>query len=146
MVQLVVSLAAPLIATPLLVFCCRHLFTVFLREGSSLFVGLDMAKPWAAGIGQTMAVINGILFTFAWWATASFSYIQLSAFIVALPFVAAVLLGLTTTSLYVKSQMRLAPMDAWMVGLLSFAGGNLPMIVIIPLLLNIAPQAAAMNQ
>ena len=142
MIPLVVSLAAPLVAAPLLMYCCRHLFTIFLREGAGLFVGLDMQKPWASGIGQTLAVINGLLFTFAWWATASFSYMGMTAFVVALPFVAAVLLGLMITSFYVKSQMRLAQMDAWMIGMLSFAGGNLPLVMIIPLLLHLAPQAA----
>ena len=137
MLMLIVCLAAPLAVAPLAVMGMRHLFAIFVREAAELFLDLDMHKAWAITLGTDIAVVNMVVFAVAWGATIGLASLHLSAFIVISPFLAAVLLALWFTRSMVKSRLRLQPGDAWMVGLLAFAGGNLPLIITIPVLLMV---------
>jgi hypothetical protein len=132
---LVVCLLAPLAAAPLLVMLSRHLFSTFVREAAELFLGMQMHREQRMALGTDLAVINAIIFSIAWMTAVALHACHLSSFIVVAPFLLAMLAALYFTSSMVRGRMKLPSRDAYLVGLLSFAGGNLPLIVIIPLLL-----------
>jgi hypothetical protein len=135
MVVLICCLVAPLAATPLVILLTRRLFAIFVREGASLFVGLEMHKDWAFTLATPIAIANAVVFTFAWWAAVGLSSMELTGLSLAAPFLAGLVLAMFITSIVVKDKLHLETGDACMVGLLTFAGGNLPVILLMPLLL-----------
>lgn len=136
MVTLICCLLGPLAAAPLTVWFSRPLFARFVREGADLFVGLSMHKEWALTLATPIAIANAIVFSLAWWAAVGISTIeQATAFSIAAPFIIGLLFAMLVTYVFIKDKLRLPTTDAWLVGLLAFAGGNLPVIIAMPVLL-----------
>jgi hypothetical protein len=137
MLTLILCLAAPIAAAPLLVIGSRHLFANFVRETAAIFHGLDMHRAWAMTLGTDVAIINILIFALGWWGAVALSSLNQSAFLVAMPFILALLLALWITRGMIKARLKLPSKQSWLVGLISFAGGNLPLILGIPVLLMI---------
>jgi len=139
--SLIIAVAVPVALSPLIVLGTRHLFAMFLREGAELFSSAIPHRELALGTATTIAIPNATLFTLAWWVAVGLSAAQLSMFVVVVPFLVVLPLGLLLTRIEVKARLHLAPSDAWLVGLLTFAGGNLPLILAMPFLLMLVPQS-----
>lgn len=137
--SLVIALAAPLVLSPLIVLGTRPLFAKFLREGAELFSGAMPHRELAHDAASTIALINVVLFTLAWWGAVGLRTAELSMITVVVPFLAALPLGLYLTRVEVKARLHLLPKDSWLVGLLTFAGGNLPLILTTPVILMLVP-------
>ena len=116
-----------------------------MREGASLFVGLDIHYEWAMTLAKPISIANVIIFTLAWWAALGLSALGLSSFALASPFVVALVFSMLTTWLFIKERLNLHNGTACMVSLVTFAGGNLPMIILLPLLVMAVPQLGDSN-
>jgi hypothetical protein len=135
MVALIACLVGPVIAAPLIALLSRHLFALFVREGTSLFVGLEMHKEWSLTLGTPIAIANAIIFSLGWWASVALGALDVPSISVAAPLIVALALALFITYILVKDKLHLETGDAFLVGLLAFAGGNLPVIIAMPMLL-----------
>jgi hypothetical protein len=135
MLALVLCLTAPLAVTPLIILLSRHLFAKFVREAAGLFVGVEMHKDWAITLGTPIAIANAIVFTLAWWAVVGLSAMKLTGFSLAAPFIIGLVLAMLLTYVFVKDKLHLQSGPSCLVGLLTFAGGNLPVILLMPMLL-----------
>lgn len=145
MLILIVCLLAPVAVSPLIVLGTRSLFAIFVREGASLFVGLEMHHEWAMTLARPISIGNGVIFALAWWAAIGLSALGLSNFALASPFIVALVFSQLLTWLFVKERLHLQNGTACMVSLVTFAGGNLPMIVALPLLVMAVPQVSELN-
>ena len=139
LIGFVVAGVGPVIAAPVAALGTRRLFAVFFREGAALFTGTEVHRELAHGAAMSMAINNALIFSLAWWAAVGISAAGQSMFLIVAPFIAAVLAGVWATTAAVRSKLHASAGDAWLVGLLVFAGGNLPLIVIMPLLLGLVP-------
>src|SRR5688572_30396651 len=145
MVTLIICLVGPLAAAPLIVFFSRPLFAIFVREGAGLFLGLDMHKEWSLLVGKPIAIANAVVFTLAWWAAVGLSAMGAPSFSMAASFIVGLALAMLITYMFVKDLLHLHNGDAWLVGLLAFAGGNLPVIILMPVLLMTVMDAQALT-
>jgi hypothetical protein len=132
MVEIILALAGPLLAAPLLIAALRYLYVVFLQQGVMLFVGLPLQPRWALRVATGAAIFNVSIFACAWWAAVIMKALELSSVVAVMPFLAALACGLTCTSLYLRGCLALKRSDSWLVGLLTFTGGNLPMVIFFP--------------
>jgi hypothetical protein len=145
MLTLAVCLLAPFAIAPLIILANRHLYAMFVREAASIFVGLDMHREWAMTLAAPMAIANGVIFTFAWWAALGLSALQVSSFGLAAPFIAALGLSMLMTWFLIRERLHLHNVNACMVSLLAFAGGNLPLIIAMPVLVMAVPDLAQLS-
>jgi hypothetical protein len=141
MIPLILAIAAPIVLAPLIAWATRRLFGLFLREGAELFVGMDLHRGQTDIAGTSIAINNVIIFALAWWGAVALGATGQSMFLIVAPFIAAVPLGVWVASLPVKSHLHIERGDAWLVALLAFAGGNLPLILLMPVILSLVPHA-----
>lgn len=134
MLTLIVLLVAPLVAGPAMVLGVRHLFALFVRQAADLFLAREIHRAWAMTLGTDVAAFNVSIFALAWWATVALCCLDVSGVFVAVPLAAGVGIAIVCTVLTVKARLTLDMREALMVGLLTFAGGNLPLIVLLPAL------------
>jgi hypothetical protein len=145
MLMLAICLLAPIAISPLIVIANRQLCAFFVTEGASLFVGLEMHREWALTLAIPMSIANTVIFIFAWWAALGLSALQLSSFALATPFIVALALSLLVTWVLIRERLRLHNGKACLVSLITFAGGNLPLLIIMPLLVMAVPDLAAIS-
>src|SRR5688572_9537070 len=107
MLILIVCLLAPLAVAPLILWTTRSLYVIFVREGASLFVGLDIHYEWAMTLAKPISIANIIIFTLAWWTALGLSALGLSSFALASPFVVALVFSMLTTWLFIKERLNL---------------------------------------
>ena len=96
-------------------------------------------------LATPIAVVNAIIFVLAWWAAIGLSALGETSFVLAMPFVIAIAFAFLITWIFVKERLNLANGCAFMVGLLVFAGGNLPVMLAMPALLMLIPSLESMT-
>ncbi len=132
----IVLFVAPVILSPLVVFLLQMLFPIFLREGAKLFVAMDLPGSMARKVGTDIAVRCVIIFVVSWCAgygclLLGWPYLWTVGFAVS-----GVILALLGTITLVKKKLAIRKWtDASLVGMLAFAGGNIPLFIIIVLMM-----------
>ncbi|MCP3902115.1 MAG: hypothetical protein GY715_00650 [Planctomycetes bacterium] len=131
----VVCLGVPFVIAPILVLCLRPLFSLFLEEGLVLFTDRLVNHDQTAYLAGRLAAAN-VLFLLAVW-TISFSCAMLDVPLAlsAIPTLVGVPVALAVTVLMVRKRVGLDRRHAMLVGLLAFAGGNLPLFLLVPTIL-----------
>lgn len=125
----------PVVIAPLVIMGLQPLFSIFLREGTELFADLTLEKRLSRGISRVLARWNVVIFVLSWMAAFG-SYLGTGKWTWgALLIVAGVLGALGLTIRQVRNRVGLVGRPALLVGLLAFAGGNLPLFLIVPIAL-----------
>ena len=135
LVTRVACFVVPVVIAPLVIMGLRPLFSIFLREGAELFADLTLEKRLSDGISRVLARWNVFIFVLA-WMSAFGSYLGTHKWTWgALIIVAGVLGALGLTIRQVRSRVGVVGRPALLIGLLAFAGGNLPLFLIVPIAL-----------
>ena len=138
-----IGLGLPVLAAPPAVIGLRYLFAMFLSEGVELFGNMTLAREDSLVLGTMMAKLNVAVLLVTWLALFTCDRFGLWPWLsmgIALTGMSAALLltvGIVRTNLGVEGR-TLA-----IVGMLAFAGGNLPIIIMVGSLLVLLPKAAA---
>lgn len=134
--QLVINIccyAVPVLLSPLVVVILRPLFALFLREGTGLFTEEKKSKLFCEAAAHYIAIVNVITFLVAWSATFSCCLLHGPHLVMVGLEIAGVAAGLAITIYLVHEMVELTWDRAIVVGLVTFGGGNLPLIIGLPL-------------
>ena len=132
----IILFVAPVILSPLVVFLLQMLFPIFLREGAKLFAAIELPGTMARKVGTDIAVRCVAIFVVSWCAgygclLLEWAYLWTVGFTVS-----GVILALLGTITLVKKKLAIRKwIDAALIGMLAFAGGNIPLFIIIVLLM-----------
>ncbi len=123
----------PTILSPLIIMIERPLFALFQKESADLFLQQEWPKSRCRSMGHYVALFNIITFLFTWYACygcyllkAPFCWMLISA-------VGGVLVALFITVRFVHNFMELSMKESLIIGSMTFAGGNIPLIILVPL-------------
>jgi hypothetical protein len=127
---MVAGLVIPVVLAPLVVLGLRRLFAVFLVESVDLFGYGTLDRKDALVLGALTAKLNVVVLLVAWLGLYTcLCFHQSNTLLMAIA-LGGVLSAILVTTLIVRANLRLAGRTLLIVGLLVFAGGNLPLIVI----------------
>ncbi|MCZ6837522.1 MAG: hypothetical protein O7G85_17230 [Planctomycetota bacterium] len=127
-------LVAPVILSPLIIFLLRMLFPYFLQEGAKLFTAIELPGSLARKVGTDIAIRNVIIFVVCWVASYGCTLLEFHYSWSILIAVSSVFLALFFTITLVKGRLSIRSWsDAGLVGLVAFAGGNLPLFILVGL-------------
>jgi hypothetical protein len=135
LILVIAGFVVPIAASPFVVAGLRPLFAIFLREGLELFTDISIARPLSEGIGRAMANANVVMLLLAWLGAFGARVLEWSISAAAAVAVLGVLLALATTIRMMKTRVSIMGHRAVLVGLLTFAGGNLPIFLLVPIVL-----------
>ena len=144
-IKLAVGLAIPILLAPFAVLGLRRLFALFLTEGIEIFSSLTLVSDDARTLGALMAKLNVIVMLSAWLILYTCSCFDLNYLLVTGIGLAGLAGAMIITSMTIKSNLDIEGRTLWMVTLLAFTGGNLPIIVIIGVLLALLPRIMGMG-
>ncbi len=135
---IVAGYAVPIVAAPPAAIWLRHLFSMFVQEGAQLFGGLHLPGVYASSIGARLAKINVAILLATWIVVfschcADVAYVTLGAVAVA-----GVLGALITTTGLLRWNLGVKGWVSWRMGMLSFAGGNLPIFLLVAAILALS--------
>lgn len=133
-----VGLGLPVIAAPLIVFALRYLFAVFLAEGAELFAKIQLARNDSMVLGSMMAKLNVAVLLATWLSLFTCIRFDQPIWICTGIALAGMFIAILLTLAIVRSNLDVAGRTLAIVSLMAFAGGNLPIIVIIGALLVFA--------
>ena len=139
-ITLAVGLAVPLLLAPLAVLGLRRLFAIFLTEGVELFSTLTLSSSDARTLGSLLAKLNVVVMLFAWIILYTCHCFQRDLLLVTGIGLAGLAGAMLITAMTIKSNLEITGRTLWMVTLLTFTGGNLPIIVTIGALLALLPR------
>jgi hypothetical protein len=130
------GLVLPVFAAPFVVIAQRRLFALFYAEGVDLLGGISLARKDALLLGALMAKLNALVLLLTWLALFTCRCFDQPVGLLASIAVAGILAAITVTTLIVHGNVRrINAHTVVLVGLIVFAGGNLPLIVITAALL-----------
>ncbi len=84
-------------------------------------------------MGHYVALFNVITFLFTWYACYGCFLLKAPFYCMAISAVGGVLIALLITVRFVHNFMELSMQDSLLIGSMTFAGGNIPLIVLVPL-------------
>ncbi len=138
-IKLAVGLGVPLVLAPFAaVLGLRRLFAIFITEGVDLFSTVLLEGEDAKTLGALLAKHNVIVMLFAWWIVFTCHTFDVGHLVVMGLALAGVAGAFLITVATIKSNLPIEGRALWMVSLLAFTGGNLPIIVIVGVLLAIS--------
>ena len=127
-IKLVVCLV-PLLLTPIIALALRPVFALFARQGAQLFCALDMSSALAEALGHYTAIYDAVTLAVVSSGVVA-SVIWRAPWAVTIAIVAGgVLTALFVTVSVVRAIPGIEGRSALAVGLLTFAGGNLPLFL-----------------
>ena len=144
-IKLAVGLVVPLLLAPFAVLGLRRLFAIFLTEGVELFSTLTLMSDDARTLGTLMAKLNVIVMLSAWMILYTCDCFGLSYLLVTGIGLAGLAGAMIITAMTIKSNLEIEGKTLWMVTLLAFTGGNLPIIVTIGVLLALLPRILGLS-
>jgi hypothetical protein len=125
------GLVLPVISAPLVVIAQRRLFCIFFTEGVDLLGNIAVARKDALMAGALMAKLNVLVLLVAWLALFTCRCFDQPVLLLASIALSGILGAITVTTLLVHTNVRrLNANTVIIVGLIVFAGGNLPLIVV----------------
>lgn len=135
MIATIFGYAIPLLLAPVVIWSIRPLFSKFFSQAAQLLMDVDCAPEQAQAVGMTMAKVNGIVFMLMWLGVFTCLTLELPIAVGAAIVIVALLVALWLTTGIARKHLRSGGWESAQVGLVSFAGGNLPMLLLIPLAL-----------
>ncbi len=136
----VVLFVVPVLLSPLVVYISSRLFPIFLDLGSKLFVAADLPGSMLRIVGMDIAIRCVVIYLICWIAGYGCYVIEWPDALAVGIWVSGVFLALLGTISLVKKEVGVKTWtDASLVGLIAYSGGNLPLILIIPLILFFIP-------
>ncbi len=145
MMRLTVGLAVPVLLAPFAVLGLRKLFAIFLSEGFELFSTMTLDSEEARTLGSLMAKLNVVILLLAWLILFTCECFGQSAWIVTGIGLGGMAAAMLITLMTVKSNLEIEGGALLAVSLLTFTGGNLPLIVITGALLAILPRVLSLG-
>ncbi len=145
MIQLAIGLAVPVLLAPFAVMGLRKLFAIFLSEGIELFSTMTLDSEEALTLGSLMAKLNVVVLLLAWLILFTCECFDQSAWIVTGIGLGGMAAAMLITLMTVKSNLELEGGALLAVSLLTFTGGNLPLIVTTGALLAILPRVLSLG-
>ena len=145
MIRLAIGLAVPVLLAPFAIMGLRKLFAIFLSEGVELFSTLSLDSEDADSLGSLMAKLNVAVLLFAWLILYTCECFDQSAWIVTGIGLGGLAAAMLITLMTVRSNLELGGRELLAVSLLTFTGGNLPIIVITGALLAILPRILSLG-
>jgi len=132
----ILLLVAPLLLSPLFVLGSQYLFPTFLREGARIFLAMDLPGSLARKVGIDLAVRTVVILVLCWMAGYGCLLLGLSLWFTIGFGIFGVFLAMLGTITLCRGRLAIRSFnDAMLVGLIAFAGGNLPIFVLVPLAL-----------
>lgn len=131
---LIIAPTVPLLAA----FGLRYLFAIALRESVACFAGRVLQRDSTMLIGTRIAVKNAIIFAVAGLLFVGCTSLRLPWPLMAAPGVLGILGALFATIWVVRDSLGMKVPIAGVIGVVSFAGGNLPLILLVPAILALA--------
>lgn len=131
-IAMAVGVAVPIAAAAPVTIGLRHLFGIFVREGASLFADIDLPDSLVLSIGTLMAKINVAILLLAWIGLFLCDCFDVEIMITSSIGIAGLLAALLATILIGKWNLGFRGWLALRFGALAFAGGNLPLLLLIP--------------
>jgi hypothetical protein len=129
MSALIVGTIGPIILAPALVMGLRHLFAWFLAEGVKLFLDTRLHRQEIVEPGLVLAKSNVIVIVLLWIAVLTSRWFDLPMLITSAAAILGVIIALWITIEIVRRNVGTHGWTAAQIGLLTFAGGNLPFIM-----------------
>ena len=135
-ITMAVGLALPVLAAPFVVLAQRRLFAIFLMEGAELLGDLTIARKDAFALGSLLAKLDTLVLLVAWLAMFTCRCFDQPVLLLSGIALAGVFGAIVVTTVIVHTNVRrLDVRTVLMVGMIVFAGGNLPLIVIAAVLM-----------
>ncbi len=132
---IVAGFAIPVVAALPAAIYLRHLFSIFVREGGQLFGGLDLPGVYATSIGSRLAKVNVAILLGTWIVVFTCACQDVPFMILGGVAVAGVLGALIATTGLLRWNLGVKGWVSWRMGMLSFAGGNLPIFLLVAAIL-----------
>ncbi len=145
MIQLAIGLAVPVLLAPFAVMGLRKLFAIFLSEGLELFSTLTLGSDDARDLGSLLAKLNVVVLLLAWLILYTCQYFDQSAWIVTGIGLGGLAGAMLITLMTLKANLEIEGGPLLAVSLLTFTGGNLPVIVITGVSLAILPRILSLG-
>lgn len=137
MIAMISGYAVPILLTPLVIWALQPLFARFYREAAQLFAEVDCDQRHAVSVGSTMAKVNVIVFMLIWLGVFTCMTLELQVAVGGAIVIAGLLVGLWLTTGIARNHLKIGGWSSVQVGLVTFAGGNLPMLLLIPIALAV---------
>ena len=136
MLTQIILFVAPVLIAPFVVYISSKLIPYFLELGSTLFVAMELPGSLLRKVGMDIAVRCVVIYLVCWIAGYG-SYVLEFPYSLAVGIcVSGVFLALLGTITLVKKEVGVKTWtDAALVGLVAYSGGNLPLILVIPIIL-----------
>lgn len=131
---LIIAVLAPVLAAPFL----RHLFAMFLRQSAELFSNVALERSATLTIGSRMALNSGLIFATSVLLFVGCMTLNVPWELTAAVTVIGILSALAVCILIIRASLDVDPLPAGAIGLVSFAGGNLPFILVYPAALGLS--------
>lgn len=132
----IILFGLPVLLSPLVVYASSKLFPIFLELGSKLFLAMDLPGSLLRKVGMDIAIRCAVTYLVCWIAGYGCYVIEWPYPLAVGICISGVFLALFGTIMLVKKEVGVKSWtDAALVGLITYSGGNLPLILIIPLLL-----------
>ncbi len=126
-----VGYGGPVLAAPFAAWGLRHTFRFFLQEGTELFGGLVLGRADAVSVGSLMAKINVVILLVAWLVLFTCQCFKQPDLLSALVGIGGLAAALMMTVFIVRLNIEVQGPTRWLVGLIAFAGGNLPVFIVV---------------
>ncbi len=134
MVLNIVLMVGPLLIAPLVVLAMQMLVANFLVTVAKLIIDMDLPGSIARRVGTDISMRCVITYLLCWWAGWGCYMLEWPLELTLAFCIGGMVLALGGTILMVRKKLAIRNrMDASLVGLLTFGGGNLPLIVIVAL-------------
>ncbi len=129
-------MVGPLLIAPLVVLAMQALVAMFLTTVTKLILDMDLPGSIARRVSTEISMRCVITYLLCWWAAYGCVMLKWPLSLTLTFAIGGVLLACAGTTLMVKKKLAIRKWsDAHMVGLLVFGGGNLPLIVLVPIVL-----------
>lgn len=136
MLTTIALFVVPILLSPLVVYVCSRLFPIFLDLGAKLFAAMDLPGSLLRKVGMDIAIRCVVIYLICWIAGYGCYVIEWPYALAVGICISGVFFALFGTILLVKKEVGVKTWtDATLIGLLAYSGGNLPLILIIPLIL-----------
>lgn len=130
--EVVLAIVVPILLAPVLVVALKRLFMWFTQQGIDLFLEHEYPVAYSRTLGATLAKLNVFAGLLIWYAVYGIRLCDLPMMGCAAAAIFVILLALWLSVVIVRRQLSVAGWEGAQVGLIAFAGGNLPFFLIVP--------------
>ncbi len=122
--------AVPVVAAPFVVFGLRRLFAIFVAEGAELFSNIKLSREDALEVGGLIAKFNVGALLLTWLGFFALHVFDQPILLRTAVALAGILAALALTILIIRTNLQVRGRTLAIIGVMAFAGGNLPLIVV----------------